>query len=87
MNFLPELCGEVLKLSLSKLCVVPRTLQNRALFEGGRRANRRGEKERKRGSQQRGQKGKKDVRKQVNNLNLLGCDVPREPQGQKSLKK
>ena len=55
----------ILKLPLSKICGVPSRLQNRALFEGGNRAKRCPEKERKRGGQQRGQKGKKDAWKQV----------------------
>ena len=36
-NFLER---SILKLPLSKLCVVPFALQNRALFEGGKRAKR-----------------------------------------------
>ena len=51
------------KLPLSKPSAVPFALQNRALFEGRKRAKRRREKGRKRGGQQRGQKGKKDARK------------------------
>ena len=55
----------ILKLPLSKLCAVPLALQNRAVFEGEKRAkkmSRKGEEEgRKRGDQQRGQKGKKDA--------------------------
>ena len=53
------------KLPLSRLCAVPFALQNRALFEGENRAKRCPEKGRKRGGQQRGQKGKKDAWKQV----------------------
>ena len=65
-NFLPELCGEVHPgAALSKLCVVPFALQNRALFEGEKRVKKCWEKGRKRGGQQRGQKGKKDAWKQV----------------------
>ena len=48
-------------LPLSKLCAVPFALQNRALFEGENRAKMCREKGRKRGGQQRGQKGKKDA--------------------------
>ena len=47
--------------SISKLCAVPFALQNRALFElekGRKCAEKKG---RKRGGQQRGQKGKKDA--------------------------
>ena len=47
------------KLPLPKLCVVPFALQNRALVEGENRAKRCPEKEKKRGGQQKGQKGKK----------------------------
>ena len=54
-----------LKLPLSKLCAVPFALQNRALFEGERKAERCLEKGRKRGGQQKGQKGKKNAKKQV----------------------
>ena len=49
--------GSILKLLLSKLCAVPFALQNRELFEGGKRAKRCREKGRKRGGQQRGQRG------------------------------
>ena len=48
-----------LKLPLYKLCVVPLAVQNRALFEGEKREKRCPEKGRKRGGQQRGQKGKR----------------------------
>ena len=48
----------------------PFSLQNRALFEGEKRAKRCREKGRKRGGQQRGQKGKKDARKQVRFFNF-----------------
>ena len=48
----------MLKLPLSKLYTVPLALQNRALFEGEKRAKRCPEKGRKRGGQQSGQKGK-----------------------------
>ena len=51
----------ILKMSLSKICAVPFALQNRALFEGENRVKRCPEKGRKRGGQQRGQKGKKDA--------------------------
>ena len=51
----------ILKLPLSELCAVPLPLQNRALFEEEKRAERCREKERKRGRQQKGQKGKKDA--------------------------
>ena len=51
----------ILELPLSKLCAVPFTLQNRALFEGEKKAKRCREEGRKRGGQQRGQKGKKDA--------------------------
>ena len=47
------------ELPLSKLCSVPFSLQNRALFEGEKRAKRCQEKGRKRGGQQRGAKRKK----------------------------
>ena len=53
------------ELPLSKLCPVPFSLQNRALFEGEKRAKRCRKKGRKRAGQQRGKKGKKDARKQV----------------------
>ena len=56
------------ELPLSKLCAVPFALQNRALFEGEKRA-----KMRKRGGQESGQKGKKDARKQVS---ICGCPLP-----------
>ena len=49
------------ELPLSKLCAVPFALQNRALFEGEKMAKMRREKGRKRGGQERGQKGKKDA--------------------------
>ena len=45
----------------SKLCAVPFPIQNRALFEGEKMAKMCREKGRKRGGQQRGQKGKKDA--------------------------
>ena len=61
------------QLPLSKLCSVPFSLQNRALFEGGKRAKRCREKGRKRGGQQRGQKGKKDARKQVRFRPISRC--------------
>ena len=51
----------ILKLPLSKICAVPFALQNRAPFEGENRAKRQQKKGRKRGGQQRGQKGKKDA--------------------------
>ena len=54
-----------MELPLSKLCAVPFALQNRALFKGEKRANLCREKGRKRGGQERGQKGKKNARKQV----------------------
>ena len=61
-NFLPELWERfILKLPLSKICAVPFALQNRADFEVENRAKRRPEKGRRRGGQQRGQKGKKDA--------------------------
>ena len=47
----------ILRLPLSKLCAVPLALQNRALFEG-RKGRKGAEKGRKRGGQQREQKGK-----------------------------
>ena len=51
----------ILKLPLSNLRAVPFALQKRALFEGEKKAKRHQEKGRKRGGQQRGQKGKKDA--------------------------
>ena len=74
----------ILKLPLSELCAVSLALQDRALFEGQKRAKRCWEKGRKRGGQQRGQKGKKkDAWKQVRNgiwdfksphmLSAFGC--------------
>ena len=56
------------KLSLSKLCAVPLALQNRAFLEGRKGRKRCRDKGRKRGDQQRGQKGKKDAWKQVSFL-------------------
>ena len=50
------------ELPLPKLCAVRFALQNRALFGGEKRAKRCRKKGRKRGDQQRGQKGKKDAR-------------------------
>ena len=71
-EFLPELVERsILKLPLSKLCAVPFALQNRALFEGQKRVKRCRGKERKRGAQQRGQKGKKDAWKQVRIMSRL----------------
>ena len=65
-NFLPKSVERLIpELPLSKLCAVPFALQNRALFEGEKRAKLCREKGRKRGGQERGQKGKKDARKQV----------------------
>ena len=65
-NFLPQLRGEVHpETALSELCAVPLPLQNRALFKEEKRAERCREKERKRVRQHKGQKGKKDARKQV----------------------
>ena len=61
----------ILKLPLSKLCAVPFALQNRALFEAEKRAKRCREKGRKRGGQQRGQKGKKDAWKTDQDMILL----------------
>ena len=51
----------ILKLPLFELCAVPLPLQNRALFEEEKRAERCREKERKRGRQRKGRKGKKDA--------------------------
>ena len=53
------------ELPLSKLYTVHFALQNTALFEGEKRAKICREKGRKRGGQERGQKGKKDAQKQV----------------------
>ena len=58
ISFPNFLYRSILKLPLSKLCVVPFALQNSALFEGENRAKRSPEKGRK---GQRGQKGKKDA--------------------------
>ena len=49
------------ELPLSMLCTVPLALQNRALFEGKKMAKMCQEKGRKRGGQQKRQKGKKDA--------------------------
>ena len=49
------------EMPLSKLRSVPFALQNRALFEGENMAKMCRERGRKRGGQQRGQKGKKDA--------------------------
>ena len=57
-NFLE---GSIPELHFSKLCAVPFALQNRALFEGEKMAKMCQEKGRKRGGQQREQKGKKDA--------------------------
>ena len=51
----------ILKLPLSKLCAVPLALQNRAVFEARTGRKRCWDRGRKRGDQQRGQKGKKDA--------------------------
>ena len=60
------------ELPLSKLCAVPFTLQNRALFEGEQRAKRCREKERKRGGQPRGQTGKRTRKnKSVKRVKLI----------------
>ena len=61
-NFLERSIPE---LPLSKLGADPFAIQNRALFEGEKMAKICRVKERKRGGQQRGQKGKKDAWKQV----------------------
>ena len=61
------------------LCAVCFALQNRALFEGEKRVTRCREKGRKRGGQQREQKGKKDAREQVSKLSRIsraGSDSP-----------
>ena len=50
--------SSVLKLPLLKRCIVPFALQNRAFFEGKKGVKRCRDKGRKRGGQQRGQKGK-----------------------------
>ena len=63
-HFLPELCGEDLSWHWpSPSCVLcPWPVQNRALFEGKKRAKRCQWKGRKRSGQQRGQKRKKGTR-------------------------
>ena len=65
ISFPKSLERSILRLPLSKLCAVPFALQNRALFEGGEK----GEKVPRKGEERewpaKGQKGKKDARKQV----------------------
>ena len=66
-NFLPELCGEVhpeTALFQALRCALYSTEQS-TFFEGKKRAKICREKGRKRGGQERRQKGKKDARKQV----------------------
>ena len=59
---LSKLCGVLGCALLSVVCwAVPFALQKRAVFEGEKRARKCRENERKRGGQQRGQKGKKDA--------------------------
>ena len=59
-----------MKLPLFKLCAVPFAVQNRELFEEGKRVKRCGEKGRKRSDQQRGHKGKKDAQKLARSSSL-----------------
>ena len=58
------------ELPLSKLWAVPFALQNRALFEGEKRAKLCREKGRKRGGQERGQKGKRTRENRADFLSL-----------------
>ena len=64
----------ILKLPLSKLCAVPFALQNRASRgrKGRKDAEKRGGTGRERGGQQKGQKGKQDMRKTGQKRSIFG---------------
>ena len=77
LNFLPELCGEVvLNVPTSKLCAAALALQNRAPPKGKRKAQGCQEKGRKRGGQQGGKKERRrrDIRSDDEHL-AAQCEI------------